>query len=381
MSTLKLVVKEIAFRRVNFLVSLLAVIVAAGFFTTFFTAAKASDREVGKLMLTMGFNLRIIPKDTNKNEFLLTGLADKTMPAEYLDKLASQKGFSYNHLLATLQKKMIWRQENVILTGLAPEICPPDRKKPPLLYQIEPGTAYLGFRLAEQFGIKKGDAIEIGGKVLTVAGCLSEKGDADDIRIQCHINDAQEILSLPGQISEIQAIDCLCFTPTDDPVAILRAELDSILPDAEVFQLKQIAAARTKMRVMVRKVFTFVMPLVIIVCAVWIGIMTMMNVRDRKYEIGVLRSLGSGSVNIAALFLCRSFIIGLLGAAAGFALGTGIALKYGPVIFTLTAKAIKPDYVLLVWTVIVAPVFAALSSFIPSMLAVVQDPADTLRER
>ena len=322
-----------------------------------------------------------ISKDTNRNEFLLTGLADKTMPAEYLETLASQKGFSYNHLLATLQKKMTWRQVDVILTGLAPEVCPPDREKPPVLYQIEPGTAYLGFQLAEQFGIQKGDTIEISGKVLTVAGCLSEKGDTDDIRIQCHINDAQEILNLPGQISEIQAIDCLCFTPTDDPLAILRAELDSILPDAEVVQLKQIAATRTKTRVMVRKVFAFVMPLVVIVCAVWIGITAMMNVRDRKYEIGVLRSLGSGSVRIAALFLCRAFIIGLLGAGAGFALGTGVALKYGPGIFTLTAKAITPDFALLAWAVIVAPIFAALSSFIPTMLAVVQDPADILSAR
>ena len=28
----------------------------------------------------------------------------------------------------------------------------------------------------------------------------------------------------------------------------------------------------------------------------WIGILAMMNVRDRKYEIGVLRALGHGSI-------------------------------------------------------------------------------------
>jgi ABC-type lipoprotein release transport system permease subunit len=31
------------------------------------------------------------------------------------------------------------------------------------------------------------------------------------------------------------------------------------------------------------------------------------------------------------------------------------------------------------WALLLAPVFAALASFIPAMLAVTQDPADTLR--
>ena len=381
MTTSNLILKEIIHRKGNFLLSLLAVVVAVVLFISFFTASKASERETARLMLSMGYNIHIIPNDTDMNEFLLTGLTDKTMPQQYLEKLASPKGFSYNHLLAILQRKISWRGLDVILTGLAPEVCAPGQNKPPIVQTIEPGTAYVGYILAEKLALKKDDTIEIKGKTLKIAKCLFEQGSRDDIRIQCNLQDAQEILNLPGQISEIQAVDCLCFAPTNDPVAILRKEIASVLPDAQVFQIKPIATARAKQRQLVRNVFAVIMPAVLIACGVWIGVLAIMNVRDRRPEIGIMRALGYGSDKITVLFLAKAIIIGLLGAIIGFLVGTFLALHFGPDIFEITAKTmIKPESSLLIWSLIAAPVFAAVSSFIPAMIAVTYDPAITLRQ-
>ncbi len=381
MSTLGLIYKEICHRRVNFLLSLSAVVTAVALFISFFTAAKASNQETARLMLSMGFNLHIISKDTDMNEFLLTGVPDRTIPEQYMDKLAAQKKVSYNHLLATLQKKISWRGLDVILTGLAPEVCPPGRYRPPMSYQIEPGELYVGFRVAKNLRLAAGDIVEIEGKTFSVAKCLAESGDADDIRIQCSLADAQDILKLDGRISEIRAVDCLCFAPTNNPVSILRSEIASLLPDAQVFQTRAIATARAKQRQMVRNLFAIVLPLVVIVCGAWIGVLAIMNVRDRRAEIGVMRALGYGSGKIAALFLGKAVVIGLLGAIVGFLLGTTLAMSFGPDIFKITAKTmIKPEFVLLVQSLVFAPVFAAASSFIPAAIAVAQDPADTLSE-
>jgi len=41
---------------------------------------------------------------------------------------------------------------------------------------------------------------------------------------------------------------------------------------------------------------------------------------------------------------------------------------------------IKPLYNLLTWSLVAAPLFAALAAFIPTMIAVTQDPALTLKE-
>jgi len=381
MTTSNLILKEVIHRKGNFMLSLLAVVVAVALFISFFTASKASERETARLMLSMGYNLHIVPNGTDTSEFLLTGLTDKTMSQQYLVKLASPKGFSYNHLLAILQRKISWRGLDVILTGLAPEISPPGQEKLPMTQTIQPGTAYLGYIVAEKLGLKKDDTIEINGKTLKIAKCLFEQGSRDDIRIQCNLQDAQEILNLPGQISEIQAVDCLCFAPTNDPVAILRKEIASVLPDAQVFQIKPIATARAKQRQLVRNVFAVIMPAVLIACGVWIGVLAIMNVRDRQAEIGIMRALGYGSGKITALFLGKAVIIGLLGAIIGFLIGTALALNFGPDVFKITAKTvIKPESSMLIWSLIAAPIFAAVSSFIPAMIAVTYDPAVTLRQ-
>jgi len=381
MIILGLIFKEIRHRKINFALGSLAVIMAVALFISFFTAAKASNRETARLMLSLGFNLHIIPKDTNMNEFLLTGLPDKTMPEQYLEKLAHQSEISYNHLLATLQKKINWRGLDVVLTGLADEVCPPGRKKPPMSYQIERGSLYVGYRVAAVLGINESDVVEINGKTFKVANCLSESGGIDDIRLQCHLRDAQDILNMPEQISEIRAVDCLCFTPTDDPASILRKEIGPLLPQAQVLHTRAIASARTKTRQMVKKLFAVIVPFVVIACGVWIGVLAIMNVRDRQQEIGIMRALGYGSGRITMLFLGKALTVGIAGAIVGFLLGTGLALKFGPKIFELTAKTmIKPELPLLVYSLVFAPVFVAVSSFIPAMIAVTYDPAVTLRE-
>ena len=381
MMILGLIFKEIRYRKTNFLFSLLAVTAAVALFISFFTAGKASERETARLMLSMGFNVHIISENTNTSEFLLTGLADQTMPEQYLEKLASQQAISYNHLLASLQKKISWRGLDVILTGLAAEICPPGSKKSPISYQIEPGNLYVGYRVAQTLGLKDSDTVEIEGKKLKVAKCLSESGGADDIRIQCHLRDAQDILKLPGRISEIRAVDCLCFAPTDNSAQVLRNEIGSLLPQTQVFHTRSIASARAETRQMVKNLFAVIMPLVVVACGVWIGVLAITNVRDRQQEIGIMRALGYDSGRIISLFLGKAVVIGLVGAAIGFLTGTALAMRFGPDIFKITAKTmIKPEPFLLVISLIFAPLFAAVSSFIAAMIAATYDPAVTLRE-
>ena len=140
MTTPGLILREILHRKTNFLLSVLAVTAAVALFISFFTAGAASERETARLMLQMGYNLHIVPEGTDRSEFLLTGLTDKTMPQQYLEKLAIPKAFSYNHLLGTLQRRISWQGLELVLTGLAPEVCPPGAKKPPMVEPINPAA-------------------------------------------------------------------------------------------------------------------------------------------------------------------------------------------------------------------------------------------------
>ena len=194
------------------------------------------------------------------------------------------------------------------------------------------------------------------------------------------LSDAQKALDLQGRINEIRAIDCLCLEQSEDAIGMLRSELERILPTAKVTQVKAVAKARNNQRKMANKYFVFIIPVVVIGCLVWLGMMTVINVRDRRAEIGLMRALGYGSSKISLLFLGKSVIIGLIGALFGFLLGTYLALRVGPVIFRLTANQVYPIYSLLVWSIVIAPIFSAFSSFIPTMIAVSADPVVSLRQ-
>jgi putative ABC transport system permease protein len=311
----------------------------------------------------------------------MTGVASETMPESHLETLATQKNISYNHLSAVLEKQIIWHGVTVILTGLAPEVCPPGHKKPPMIFQVEPGTAYVGHQLASLLGIKQGDTIDVNGKRLKVARCLAESGGIDDMRIQCHLRDAQSILNLPGRISEIQAVDCLCFAEGADTLDTLRREIGAILPGVQVLHAKPVADVRAKQRQMVYKTFALMIPFVVIACGVWVGVLTIMNVRERQTEIGLLRALGYGTGKIGGLFLGKALVTGVAGAVIGFLGGAALALVFGPDIFKLTARTtVQPEWSVFLQALIIAPLFAIVASFIPMMLAVSYDPATTLRE-
>lgn len=380
MSIFSLILKEMTHRKINFLLSLLGVVTAVAFFVSFSTSGPAAKKETARIQRDLGLNLRIIAKETDMNDFWSTGYSDQTLPEEAVYRFSTQTGVSYTHLLATLQKKVSWRESTVLLTGLASEVSTADKKKKTMSYEIDPGKVFVGHQVAQGENIKREDKVEILGKEMIVEKALSETGTEDDIRVYAHLHEVQEMLDMKGQVNEIKALNCWCSNPEVDELAVLRSELSKIIPEGQVIQMKAMAEARDKQRLMVEQYFSLVMPFVVVICAIWIATLAMINTRERRNEIGVLRALGYESGKIATLFLGKSLVIGVIGAVVGFAIGTWFALEFGPQVFKVTARFIKAEYTLLWYSLVAAPLFAALSSFIPAMIAVTDDPAVSLRE-
>ena len=158
---------------------------------------------------------------------------------------------------------------------------------------------------------------------------------------------------------------------------ILQVENDKVLvlmPDEPKFY------AREKMRSRVEGYAAVVVPVVLLVCVMWIGALSYMNVRQRRGEIGLLRAVGVGSGPIAVLFLSKAVLVGLAGAVLGFAAGTAAARHFGPPVFEVAAAKIGPLWACLGWSLAAAPILAVLASALPAMIAVSMDPAEALRE-
>ncbi len=377
-----MILKELWHRKANTALSLLGLAGIVAFLVGFLTTADAAKRETRRITRDLGFNLRIIPGTTDMDRYWFDGYSSATMSQETVSRLAAQDGIfmSYNHLMASLKQPFQLQGREVILMGVAPTITSADKKKRPMGYSIKAGTLQLGFQVADRLGVKPGDQLSLGAKEFSVTKCLVESGTEQDIYVFGHLEDIQGVLGLDGQINEIKAIDCLCLTADEEPIKILRQELAKVLPEARVIQDRVQADARAKQRQMIENKFGFLSPFLLVVSALWVGVMATLNVRERRAEIGVLRALGYGSGRIAGLFLVKAILLGCVGAVIGFGLGNALALSVGTEIFKVTAKAIQTDWNLLGMAVLATPLFSAIASFIPAMLAVAQDPAVSLRE-
>jgi ABC-type lipoprotein release transport system permease subunit len=246
--------------------------------------------------------------------------------------------------------------------------------------EVDRGMVHVGAELATAFRIKSGDTIDLKGKSLKVAECLEATGSRKDAALFLHLHDLQPLVERDGLINEIQAIDCLCFDDSKDKFEALQEQLSPVLPGAKLVQMKAIADARKKQRYFVENYLAMILPVTLVLCAAWVGLLAMLNARQRRQEIGIMRALGYWSGSIATLFLGRAAIVGLIGAGLGFLLGTWVSIRYGPDVFKMTSRMIKPIYALLLYSLLIAPVFSAISALIPTMVAVTEDPAATLRE-
>ncbi len=376
-----LIVRELLHRKVNFMLSALGVTAAVALFVFALTAGDASRRETARIQRDIGLNLRIIPKATNEAKLHVAGFSDVTMPEQYVHDMASVSGLDYAHLLPRLGRMIEWQGMEVVLIGVLPEISPVDQKKPSMSYAPKEGTVGVGYLVARDRKLAPGDTIAMLGRELRVADVFEEEGTQEDISLKAHLRDVQAMLNLPDQISEIQAINCTCFEERGDLMTQLRAQLEPVLPEAKLLLMRDAAEARNKQRHMVEDYLAWVVTVLMVLCAAWVGLLAMLNVRERLQEIGILRALGFRSSTIGMLFQGKAVIVGLIGAAVGFGVGTWVALQWGPGIFKMTGGKIAPDWTLLGWALVAAPLFALVASMVPTVMAMTHDPAETLREQ
>ena len=420
----RLIFRELRYRRMNFLLGVLSVSVAVACLTAALAALRQHDlrtdriiaskeaetrRQMAeladdyrKLTLKMGFNVLILPKDQNLGDLYADDFASKYMPEEYATRLATSRVATINHILPSLQQKVTWPEQDrtVLLMGVRGEVYIQSAGQKPLLAPVAPGTMVLGNELARGLKLGPGDTTRFMDRAFTVAKVNPARGNKDDITVWISLPEAQELLGKKGLINGILALDCTCDTL--DRLGRIRAEIAHILPDTQIIEQASQAIARAEARgraateaeVSIRRekegraklraereAFAAVLvPVVLLGCAIWIGLLALANVRERRGEIGILRALGLRSRQILLILLGRAVVVGLAGAMFGCAAGTliGTAWKETPEAPPTGIPLLEPRLLLLILAA--APLLTGIASWLPAMLAAQADPADVLRE-
>jgi hypothetical protein len=267
---------------------------------------------------------------------------------------------------------------------------------------------------------------------------MPEYGGLQDVQLVVDLHDAQRVLNKRGRINQIMALNCKC---KGDRISIIRKELEAVLPDTKVTEHKTQAEAREKQRDLVEaaraaelaraeaslaravknrelaqltygaeieraelnlarvvdhrdrqaagrqrqqrmlaRLIGITTPVVVLASALFVGLMTWINVGERRPEIGVLRALGKTAWNIGTLFLGRSLLLGLLGGALGCALGYFGTPLIGSLTMEASASLFHVDPRLLVGTILGAPLISIMASYLPTLSALSQDPALVLMD-
>ncbi len=399
MSLWRVVWREMAHRKLNGALALAAVVVATACAVggvailraheeRNLAKVRALDNEIRKITKNMGFNILILPKEQNLADFHADDFAAKTMPEEYVHRLANdQKIFTVNHLRPALVRKLEWteRKRRIVLMGVSAVVPLAHRDpKKPLAQPVPEGKMHVGSVLSRELDLAEGQKVVLLGETFEVGKVYPERGSKDDITVWVDLARAQKMLGQEGRINLIQALECNCGTI--DRLAEVRRDVGRILGDeVQVLELHSKALARAEARNKVkaegeasvkrqRRLAAMLIPGALGSAGVWVGLMFLTNARQRRAEIGVLRAIGWRSRQILGLFLAKAVFIGLLGGAAGCLAGfLGAFLLEGRETFLF-------DPVLLVVGMALAPLVAVLAAWLPALAAAQRDPAEVLQE-
>ena len=148
--TLQNILREGWHSRLNSALMLVALTGAVTLLTAVQLLTAAAERETRRVVRDMGFNLRILPKDTDPERFFLEGYSENTLPADTVTRLAAGAGtfITFNHLTPVLERRIRVGGHECLLTGLGDTVVGPGEKKQPMGFRIAPGTAQVGSILA-----------------------------------------------------------------------------------------------------------------------------------------------------------------------------------------------------------------------------------------
>ncbi len=231
----KLIIKEILHRKLNFCLNLISVAVAVACVigaVIFLRSHELNTKKIinqkeietkqrvekleddyRKITKKMGFNILIIPKNQNLNDFYADDFASKYMPENYVHLLANSKIVTIRHLLPSLQQKLKWpeKKRTIILIGTRGEV-PNAYKSPlkPLKQPVKTGEIVLGYELHNSLNISTGDYVTLLGKKFVVAKTYGERGNKDDITVWISLKEAQQLLNKENKINAILALECSC---------------------------------------------------------------------------------------------------------------------------------------------------------------------------
>lgn len=198
-----------------------------------------------------------------------------------------------------------------------------------------------------------------------------ETGGPEDNRIEMGLRAAQHLANLPGRISVLKLI--VPGTPRE--IQSYIADLQRILPDADVRPVRQFTDAQAKIYGRISGILNFTVGIVLLLTALCV-MAAMANVAvERKNDVALMKAIGGAKRRVLRLFLTEASLLGLLGGLLGAAVGIFLSIWLGKQVFGVAAQ---PRLIVYPIAVALTTIVAILSAYPLRRLASVR-PASVFR--
>lgn len=448
MSIWRMILREVQYRRLNFVLSLVAVAMAVASIVAADIVVRR-DQAVTEMILTekqqavaagvarrqneveqagaalqdvmrrtmreLGFNILILPSDQDLSELHLNGTLSRTMPEEYVNRLAKSGIVTVNHLLPSVTRRIRWEEQqmDIILQGTRGEVpLMHSSDKKPLLNAVSPGQIVVGYGIHSRLKLKVDDRVTLMGQEFTVSTLHPERGSSDDVTVWIDLGQAQQLLGMQNLIHAILALECEC---AGDRISQIRAEISQILPGTQVIERYSQALTRAEARGKAKlaaeeslqkekeagaaaierelnsrvalqqrhqEFIGIIVPVIAGAGAIWAGILALLNARQRTTEIGILRAIGLKTSQMFLILLSRALLTGTAGAVLGFLAGQISASFWNeavPASLSLDIREASDSVRLLGLSFLIGPVLSLVVTWLPAVVTIRRDPALVLQ--
>jgi putative ABC transport system permease protein len=195
----------------------------------------------------------------------------------------------------------------------------------------------LGVKVASRLNVHERDKLTLrNGSVEEVCSVwyVLPYGGQQDNQIFVHIETAQRLAQLTGQISLIEVVT----TGTPHQIDRYIADLQRRIPEADVRPVRQFTEGEAKIYNRISSLLTATVGIVLLLTALCV-MAAMTNVAiERKMDVGLMKAIGGATRRVVRLFLAEAALLGLAGGLIGAALGILLSIGLGKAVFGVAAR-------------------------------------------
>jgi putative ABC transport system permease protein len=208
----------------------------------------------------------------------------------------------------------------------------PNEPTPPLEH-----VCVVGARVAQHMSVQQDAELVLASgdhrESCRVASFRRTGGPEDD-RVEIPLRAAQRLADLPGRISAI----AVTVPGTPGAIQSYIADLQRLLPDAEVRPVRQFTEGEAKIYDRISGILSYTVALVLVLTALCV-MAAMTNVAmERRNDVGLMKAIGGATRRVLRLFLAEAALLGLAGGVLGAALGLLLSIWLGKQVFGVAAR-------------------------------------------